>query len=117
VPLPEVLGTRRGEGTRQGSSRRWFGGIVPPALLDGADFAHELLLRGRPMGVSSQASELRERKIGITPFDCPCDNGSGVVPVLRTGTEQQQSTAPVGDGQAFARSHSVSRAEGASDAA
>jgi hypothetical protein len=24
--------------------------------------------------VSSQASELRERKIGITPFDCPRDN-------------------------------------------
>jgi hypothetical protein len=24
--------------------------------------------------VSYQASELRERKIGITPFDCPCDN-------------------------------------------
>jgi hypothetical protein len=33
-----------------------------------------LLLRGRrPRGVSSQAPELRERKIGITPFDCPCD--------------------------------------------
>jgi hypothetical protein len=25
--------------------------------------------------VSSQASDLRERKIGITPFDCPCDSG------------------------------------------
>jgi hypothetical protein len=24
--------------------------------------------------VSSQAPELRKRKIGITPFDCPCDN-------------------------------------------
>jgi hypothetical protein len=24
--------------------------------------------------VSSQALELRKRKIGITPFDCPCDN-------------------------------------------
>jgi hypothetical protein len=32
------------------------------------------LLRGRPRGVSSQAPELRERKIGITPFDCPCDS-------------------------------------------
>jgi hypothetical protein len=32
------------------------------------------LLRGRPRGVSSQALELRKRKIGITPFDCPCDN-------------------------------------------
>jgi hypothetical protein len=32
------------------------------------------ILRGRPRGVSSQASELRERKIGITPFDCPCDS-------------------------------------------
>jgi CspA family cold shock protein len=31
------------------------------------------LLRGRPRDVRSQASELRERKIGITPFDCPCD--------------------------------------------
>jgi hypothetical protein len=34
----------------------------------------EPLLRGRPRGVSSQAPELRERKIGITPFDCPRDN-------------------------------------------
>jgi hypothetical protein len=34
------------------------------------------LLRGRPRGVSSQAFELRERKIGITPFDCPRDKGS-----------------------------------------
>jgi hypothetical protein len=31
------------------------------------------LLRGRSWGVSSQASELRERKIGITSFDCPRD--------------------------------------------
>jgi hypothetical protein len=34
------------------------------------------VLRGRPRGVSSQAPELGERKIGITPFDCPCDNSS-----------------------------------------
>ena len=33
----------------------------------------EQLLRGRPRGVSSQASELHEREIGITPFDCPRD--------------------------------------------
>jgi hypothetical protein len=32
---------------------------------------HVLLLRGRPKSVISQASELYERKIGITPFDCP----------------------------------------------
>jgi hypothetical protein len=31
------------------------------------------LLRGRPRDVSSQAPELGERKIGITPFDYPCD--------------------------------------------
>jgi hypothetical protein len=29
------------------------------------------LLRGRPKSVASQASELREREINITPFDCP----------------------------------------------
>jgi hypothetical protein len=32
---------------------------------------HGHLLRGRPSGVSAQAPELGERKIGITPFDCP----------------------------------------------
>jgi hypothetical protein len=32
------------------------------------------ILRGRARDVSSQAPELHERKIGITPFDCPCDN-------------------------------------------
>jgi hypothetical protein len=32
-----------------------------------------IVTTGRPRGVSSQAPELRERKIGITPFDCPCD--------------------------------------------
>jgi transposase len=31
------------------------------------------LLRGRPKGVASQAPELRECEIGITPFDCPRD--------------------------------------------
>jgi hypothetical protein len=36
---------------------------------------------------------------------------------LRTGTEQQQSTALVGDGQAFAPSHKVAGVEGASNAA
>jgi len=36
------------------------------------------LLRERPRGVSSQASELRERKIGITPFDCPCDKSAAI---------------------------------------
>jgi len=30
-----------------------------------------VLLRGRPKSVVSQASELDERKIGITPFDAP----------------------------------------------
>jgi hypothetical protein len=33
-----------------------------------------LLLRGRPRDVSSQAPDLHKRKLGITPFDCPCDN-------------------------------------------
>ena len=33
-----------------------------------------VLLRGRPKSVASQVPELRQRKIGITPFDCPCDN-------------------------------------------
>ena len=32
------------------------------------------LLRGRPKGVASQARELRQCKIDITPFDCPRDN-------------------------------------------
>jgi hypothetical protein len=36
-----------------------------------------IILWGRPRGVSSQAPELRERKIGITPFDCPCDKCYG----------------------------------------
>jgi hypothetical protein len=31
------------------------------------------LLRGRPRSVTAQALELRECKIGITPFDCPRD--------------------------------------------
>jgi hypothetical protein len=33
-----------------------------------------VLLQGRPRSVTSQASELLKRKIGITPFDCPRDN-------------------------------------------
>jgi transposase len=33
-----------------------------------------VLLRGRPRSVTAQALELRECKIGITPFDCPRDN-------------------------------------------
>jgi hypothetical protein len=36
-----------------------------------------VLLRGRPKSVVSQASELDERKIGITPFDCPRNICSG----------------------------------------
>jgi hypothetical protein len=35
-----------------------------------------VILQGRPRGVSSQAPELRERKIGITPFDCLCDKSA-----------------------------------------
>jgi hypothetical protein len=33
-----------------------------------------MLLRGRPRSVTAQVPELRECKIGITPFDCPRDN-------------------------------------------
>jgi hypothetical protein len=36
----------------------------------------EQLLRGQPKGVASQAPELHQRKIGITPFDCPRDKCS-----------------------------------------
>ena len=43
---------------------RWLGGI-------GQGGIRANLLRGRSRGVSSQAPELGERKIGITPFDCP----------------------------------------------
>jgi hypothetical protein len=45
------------------------------------------------------------------------DRSSTSVPVLRTETEQQQRTAPIADGQAFARSHEVPVRKGASDAA
>jgi hypothetical protein len=38
------------------------------------------LLRGRPRGVSSQVPELHKRKIGITPFDCPCITSPLTVP-------------------------------------
>jgi hypothetical protein len=36
--------------------------------------ARQILLRGRPRSVTSQATELHKCKIGITPFDCPRDN-------------------------------------------
>jgi hypothetical protein len=48
----------------------------PPTSVDGQPGIPGLnhkLLRGRPRGVSSQAPDLHKRKIGITPFDCPCD--------------------------------------------
>jgi hypothetical protein len=38
--------------------------------------------------VSSQASELRERKIGITPFDCPCDTSTRAN--IRNGTSMTE---------------------------
>jgi hypothetical protein len=41
------------------------------SLTPGAHQESTYILRGRPRGVSSQAPELGERKIGITPFDCP----------------------------------------------
>jgi hypothetical protein len=46
---------------------------------------------GAARGVSSQAPELRERKIGITPFDCPCGSildrkfGKGVSRLMAYG--------------------------------
>jgi Transposase len=43
-------------------------------LLLSASLRATLLLRGRPKSVASQASELHERKIGITTFDCPRDS-------------------------------------------
>jgi 4a-hydroxytetrahydrobiopterin dehydratase len=45
-----------------------------------------MLLRGRPKSVASQAPELRECEIGITPFDCPRDN---------SGTDRPWSRASV----------------------
>jgi hypothetical protein len=54
--------------------------------------------------VSSQASELRERKIGITPFDCPRDKatvrglGSCTPKGRRSGpTDRQPATLAAGD--------------------
>src|SRR6266511_4335448 len=38
-----------------------------------------LILRGQPMSVASQASDLAKRENGITPFDCPGDNIAAVV--------------------------------------
>jgi hypothetical protein len=57
-------------------------GLVAATLATGAEVAAMKvrrlggtgLLRGRPRRVTSQASELHKRKIGITPFDCPRDN-------------------------------------------
>jgi DNA-binding SARP family transcriptional activator len=64
---PEDLraGLRPYQARARGELER-FGGRVERSV--GAQ-----LLRGRPRGVSSQAPELRERKICITPFDCPRD--------------------------------------------
>jgi hypothetical protein len=55
-----------------------------------ASEAVPLLLRGRPRGVSSQAPELRERKIGITPFDCPRD-------IFDAGYDSAQLTLDLAD--------------------
>jgi len=52
---------------------------------------YEELLRGRPRDVSSQVPELRQRKIGITPFDCPCDKWQRGRP--RSGARERSVTA------------------------
>jgi hypothetical protein len=52
----------------------WSDCSIRSSSMGTAETGLSVLLRGRPRGVSSQAPELRERKIGITPFDCPRDN-------------------------------------------
>jgi hypothetical protein len=88
---PKFLGPGGEKGHSKGPLASDLAALYLLPYLMGADFAHQLLTTR--------------------------DRSWTSVPVLRTGTEQQQSTALVSDGQAFARSHSVSRAEGASDAA
>jgi hypothetical protein len=43
---PKFLAPGGDEGHDEQSSRQRFGGIVPPAPLDGAGFAHQLLTTG-----------------------------------------------------------------------
>ena len=79
---PQAAQPQRSRSTAGVLARRWRdrkgGGshLAARAPARPEEEAHFQLLRGRPRGVSSQAPELRERKIGITPFDCPRDNSA-----------------------------------------
>jgi hypothetical protein len=62
--------------------------------------------------VSSQASELRERKIGITPFDCPRDITSFFVSGIVVAVEAAVAAfgeASGGDVAAGSSSRAVTR--------
>ena len=67
VPNLRILMTSRDDVSFPGASTFQLSELPEPDVVGWA----QQLLRRRPRGVSSQASELRERKIGITPFDCP----------------------------------------------
>jgi len=72
-----ALALRRLSATRytvNESRTRWWMSSLPPRRCTCRTLGIRNLLRGRPRDVSSQVPELRQRKIGITPFDCPCDN-------------------------------------------
>jgi hypothetical protein len=49
-------------------------GSLPDEAFARLRTAEQLLLRGRPKSVASQAPDLHGRGNGITPVDCPCDN-------------------------------------------
>jgi hypothetical protein len=49
---------------------------------------------GAPRDVRSQVPELRERKIGITPFDCPYDNSSSGAPAGASARKTVLATGP-----------------------
>jgi hypothetical protein len=75
---------------------------------------------GRPKGVSSQASELGDTKLGITPFDCPCDSPMSVFrperrttgiegPVIRQRCKSTQVMVYAGRGPLTGRKLRVGR--------
>jgi hypothetical protein len=77
--VAEGVGLLRARGDRlEATSLRHAWTQIDQALRAGLTYAawcqQVTLLRGRPKSVASQAPELRECEIGITPFDCPRDN-------------------------------------------
>jgi hypothetical protein len=55
-----------------------------------------MYLRGRPKSVASQAPELRECEIGITPFDYPCDNSAACRHLVKPQGPGVLSVCPIG---------------------